>query len=300
MLEKIKAIPFVDESSAVKISSQESGNVILERTDKVIWAQEITPIQAKERINCYVDAKQFFVLYEDIAELHQSTHLKVILKNGAEYDLPFLNVSWDSVVMPEEYHDEVQFKISDLMLTTLRNLIKPELQCIYIDEKGGVSCDIISACISTEVKSEHAFLLPLDVQELVVGKTAKISAETNVLYLAGHNFSIAVMKPEITDAWYEDLRNMLSDMPTFVTTGKLADSLKRLELFGEYVSFDGEKAIAGNNFEPFQFFDLGSKPYEIMKLEKLLTTAVSIGEINGNIVLRNNGSIFLISAMEEA
>lgn len=298
ILDKIKPIPFVDESSAVKVVSVD-GRISLERTDKVVWAQETTSLLS-EGINCYVEAKPFFALFEEIASLKQTTCLEIKLKNGAEYELPFMDVKWDTVKMPDEYHDRILFKISDLMLTTLRNLIKPELQCIWIDEKGAVSCDIISACISKEVKSKHPFLLPLDVQELVVGRVADVNASGDMLYIRGNDFNIAVMKPTNEDAWYDDLRAMLEGDPGFVSVGNLADSLKRLELFDDYVSFDGTTVRAGSNFEPFLFKDLGDNPYEIAKLSRLLAVSDSIGEIGNNLVLRNEGSVFLISAMEEA
>jgi hypothetical protein len=298
VLEKIKAIPFVDESAAVKVTSVD-GRIYLERTDKVIWAQEKTALRA-DGISCYVEAKSFFALFEDIAELSQSTCLKVKLKNGAEYELPFVAVRWDSVEMPTEYHDRILFKIEDLMLTTLRNLIKPDLQCIWIDNRGAVSCDIISACISDKVKSQHPFLLPLDVQELVVGKLAGVNASGDTLYIEGTDFSIAVKKPEVSDTWYDDLREMIKGDISFVPVGELAESMKRLKVFDDYVTFDGVKAIAGSNFEPFRFKDLGDSPYEIEKVMKILSVSTAIGELNSNLVLKNDGAMFLISAMEEA
>lgn len=298
ILDKVKAIPFVDESSAVKVVSVD-GRIRLERTDRVVWAQEDTSLLS-EGINCYVEAKPFFALFDEISSLKQTTCLEVKLKNGAEYELPFMDVEWDTVEMPDEYHDRILFKIEDLMLTTLRNLIKPELQCIWIDEKGGVSTDIVSACISKEVKSKHPFLLPLDVQELVVGKVADVNATGDTLFIKGHDFSIAVAKPINEDAWYDDLRAMLEGDPGFVPVGSLAESLKRLELFDDYVSFDGRTVRAGSNFEPFLFKDLGDNPYEIVKLSKLLSVSDSIGEIGNNLVLKNEGSMFLLAAMEEA
>ncbi len=298
ILEKIKAIPFVDESSAVKVTSVD-GAIILERTDKVIWAQEFTSLKAND-ISCYVEAKPFFALLDNIAEMKQTTNLEVTLKNGAKYELPFMDVSWETMEMPETYHDSILFKIQDLMLTTLRNLIKPELQCIWFDDKGAVSCDIISATISKDVKSSHPFLLPLDVQELVVNKVAQVNAEGDTLFIKGNDFNIAVMKPENEDKWYDDLRAMVIGDAGFVPALTLDDSLKRLEIFDDYVSFNGEIAIAGSNFEPFNFKDLGDNPYEISKLRKILSAATGIGELNNNLVLRNEGSLFLISAMEEA
>lgn len=298
MLEKIKEIPFIDESRALKVKSV-NGKIILERNDKVIWAQESTGIEA-EGIDCFVEAKKFFALYEDIKSMEQGTCLTVTLKNGAKYELPFLAVHWDEVLMPDEYEDTITFKISDLMITTLRNLIKPELQCIYIDENGAVSCDIISACISNEVKASHPFLLPLDVQELVVDRICKVNATTDTLYLKGVNFSIATVKPTLTDDWYNQLREMVVGVEGFVPTETLNESISRLSLFDDYVRFDGEKVIAGSNFEPFIFKDLEDKPYEINKLSKILPVVKFIAELDNNLILKNDGSLFLISAIEEA
>lgn len=298
ILDKIKAIPFIDESAAVKVISVD-GKISLERTDRVIWARESTNLES-DGIHCYVEAKPFFALFDEIKELKQSTHLEVVLKNGAEYQLPFVDVVWDEVEMPETYHDRIMFKISDLMLTTLRNLIKPELQCIWIDEKGSVSTDIISACVSKEVKSSHPFLLPLDVQELVEGKIADVNAETGTLYIKGNNFNIAITKPENEDEWYNDIRGLLEGNPEFVPIGNLVESIKRLELFDDYISFNGEVVRAGSNYEPFAFKDLEDNLYDILKLHKIAAVSTSIGEINNNLVLMNEGSVFLLASMEEA
>ena len=150
-----------------------------------------------EGINCYVEAKPFFALFDEIALLKQTTCLEVKLKNGAEYELPFMNVAWDTVEMPDEYHDRILFKISDLMLTTLRNLIKPELQCIWIDERGEYRQTSL-ACISKEVKSKQS-VPTLDVQELVVGGVVMLM-RLGYAHVRGSDFNIAVMKPINEDA----------------------------------------------------------------------------------------------------
>ena len=95
------------------------GRIYLERTDKVIWAQEKTSLEQMVLIVMLKPGR--FCLFNEIAELSQSTCLKVKLKNGAEYELPFVAVEWETVEMPTEYHDRILFKIEDLMLTTLRN-----------------------------------------------------------------------------------------------------------------------------------------------------------------------------------
>ena len=67
MLEKIKEVPFIDESSAVRLITKD-GKLILERTDRVIWASEATQL-AVEGIDCYVEAEKFFSLLPDIKQV---------------------------------------------------------------------------------------------------------------------------------------------------------------------------------------------------------------------------------------
>lgn len=300
MLEKIKEVPFIDESASVRLISKE-GKLVLERNDRVIWASENTTLPVTTTLDCYVEAKKFFTLLPDIAELSQDTCLKVKLKNGAKYELPFMQVSWETQLMPTEFSNVIMFKLDDLMLCTLKNLIKPELQCVYIDSKGAVTCDFVSACISDTVKSSEAFLLPPDVQELVDGRQCKVEIKDEKIYIQSTDFSIITSKPVMSgEAWWEQLREMLSETSSFVKTEALTQGLKRLTLFGDYVSFDGEKALVGENFEPFKFTPLSDKKYEIERLAKILTTADEMSEQAENLVLRNKSSKFLISPMEEA
>ena len=63
MLEKIKEVPFIDESSAVKVFTRD-GKIVLERTDRVVWGQETTTIES-EGVSCYVEADKFFALIND-------------------------------------------------------------------------------------------------------------------------------------------------------------------------------------------------------------------------------------------
>lgn len=300
MLEKIKTIPFIDESSAVKITTEGDNKIFLERTDRVVWAKEATNLRA-EGILCYVEASKFFALLPEIDTISQDTCLKVTLKNGAKYDLPFLEVSWEPVALPTEYADTINFKLGDLMLCTLKNLIKPELQCIYIDNQGAVSCDFLSACISKEVKATTPLLLPEDVQELVNGRECKVLVEGDKIYINAHEFDIVTTNPTMgEDSWWEDLRSMLdADGDVVVATDKLSESLKRLALFGDYLSFDGEKVIVETNNEPFVFERVGESLFEIEKISKLLTTATKLTRAGDNIVLKNEGSKFLVSPMEE-
>lgn len=299
MLEKIKEVPFIDESSAVRLITKD-GKLILERTDRVIWASEATQL-AVEGIDCYVEAAKFFSLLPDIKEISQSSCLDIKLKNGAEYHLPFISVSWETQEMPTEYANIITFNISDLMLCTLRNLIKPELQCIWIDKEGAVSCDFVSACISSTVKANEGFLLPPDVQELVNGRQCKVQITDGKMYFQTSDFSIIASKPaEGEDKWYEQLRAMLANEGTFVPSEALADALKRLVLFNDYASFDGKVVTAGENYEPFAFDNIPDTKYEIERLAKILTTATEISNSEGNLILRNKVSKFLISPMEEA
>lgn len=300
MLEKIKEIPFIDESSAVRVRTLENGKIGLERNDRVLWASEGTDIQAGG-IDCYVEANKFFNLLPEIKTLEQGTCLVITLNNNARYELPYIDVTWDTQTMPETYADTVNFKLADLMLCTLNNLIKPELQCVYIDEKGAVSCDFVSACISKEVKSTTPFLLPPDVQALVDGRSCKVLVKDGKIYIQASDFNIVTTQPTHTDdAWWEDLRGMMADNIQTKSTEELASGLKRLVMFDDYIKFDGEKVFAGENYEPFNFTNLGENKYEIEKVSKVLTTATGIAQIEGNLIFTNDSSVFLVSPMDEA
>ena len=300
MLEKIKEIPFIEESSAVRIRTLASGKVGLERNDRVLWASEATSIQA-EGIDCYVEADKFFNLLPEVKSLEQNTCLVVTLNNGARYELPYIDVKWETQEMPEEFTDTINFKLSDLILCTLNNLIKPELQCIYIDNQGAVSCDFVSACMSKEVKSTTAFLLPPDVQALVDGRSCKVKIEDEKIFIQATDFNIVTSKPTIgEEPWWEQLREMVNEIPQTKSTATLADGLKRLAMFDDYIKFNGEKVLASENYEPFEFIDLGENKYEIEKVSRVLTTANGITSVEGNLIFKNDNSIFLVSPMDEA
>ena len=290
MLEKIKEIPFIEESSAVRIRTLASGKVGLERNDRVLWASEATSIQA-EGIDCYVEADKFFNLLPEVKSLEQNTCLVVTLNNGARYELPYIDVKWETQEMPEEFTDTINFKLSDLILCTLNNLIKPELQCIYIDNQGAVSCDFVSACMSKEVKSTTAFLLPPDVQALVDGRSCKVKIEDEKIFIQATDFNIVTSK---------QLREMVNEIPQTKSTATLSDGLKRLAMFDDYIKFNGEKVLASENYEPFEFIDLGENKYEIEKVSRVLTTANGITSVEGNLIFKNDNSIFLVSPMDEA
>ena len=173
---------------------------------------------------------------------------------------------------------------------------------MYMDRKeGAVSCDFVSACISSTVKANEGFLLPPDVQELVNGRQCKVQITDGKMYFQTSDFSIIASKPsEGEDKWYEQLRAMLANEGTFVPSEALADALKRLILFNDYASFDGKVVTAGENYEPFAFDNIPDTKYEIERLAKILTTATEISSSEGNLILRNKVSKFLISPMEEA
>ena len=299
MLEKIKEVPLIEQSRAVKLLTA-NGKLLMERNDRVIWAAELTKLDVED-IDCYVEADKFFNLLPDVKTLKQTTCLEITLKNGARYELPFMQVEWESEDMPESYSDSVTFKLDDLMLCTLKNLVKPELQCIYIDEQGAVSCDFVSACLSTQVKATHSLLLPPDVQELVNGRQCLVQIQDGKMYFKSSDFYIATALPQMgEDRWWEDLRAMIPQRIEGVAVTSLVESLKRLQLFGDYVTFSNNRVNVGENYEPFIFVaDMTDNNFEIERLSKILTTAVKMDKIEQNLMFTNETSRFLLSPMEE-
>lgn len=297
MLEKIKEIPFVDESRAVKILSH-GQKVYLERYDRVLWASEKTTFE-QDGFSCYVEADKFFTLLPDIATMSQNTCLDIKLKNGAEYQLPFLTVQWEAPEFPDSLAQRIDFNFTDLMLCTLKNLVKPELQCIYIDSEGAVTCDFITACITDKVKTDTPILIPADVQILVDGKTGDLMTDDERIFIIGEGYALATTKPTLSEEpWWNDLRQLICN-EEFTTATPLRESLKRLVMFSDYVSFANNRATAGSNFEPFTFPTVEGKRYEIERLRKILETATKMAERQGNLILSNDKSLFLLSAVEE-
>ena len=122
----------------------------------------------------------------------------------------------------------------------------------------------------------------------------------NVLSVSAIFLYLSFCPTEDDDKWYEQLRGMLDGASEFTQGESLAEGLKRLALFADYITFDGEKALAGSNFEPFTFKDLNGAQYEIEKVSKIMSTAPKIGEKDGNLIFKNESSMFLVSPQEEA
>ena len=214
--------------------------------------------------------------------------------------MPFIPVERATEEMPEEYSQSILFDIDDLMVCTLTNLIRPELQCIYIDSKGAVTCDFVTACINKTLKSDEPFLLPPEVQQLVKDITCQVQMEGEHICFRASNFDIKIAKPTLSEEpWWEDLRAMVEDVERFQPIGKLQQSVARLNMFGDYIQFTGDKVIADTSYEPFAFTNLGEKRYEIMGLSKILPVVTHIANNESVLVFKNLKSKFLVSAGEE-
>lgn len=300
MLEKIKEVPFIEQSKAVKLLTAEN-QLVMERFTKVIWAAERPKLEIMNELNCYVEADKFFNLFNEIKDLKQTTCLEVTLKNGARYDLPFLQVEWERPEISMEETDTISFKLEDLMLCTLKNLVKPQLQCIYIDEKGAISCDFVTACVSDIVKSSRPFLLPPDVQELVSGRIAQVAVTPENLYVSTSDVIVVTSSPELSESTKNELvglRDMLQNVSEYTQLGSLNEGIKRLMLFGDFLNFTPDKVLVGQNFEPFNFKQIDKK-YEIRSFAKLLPITTEVSELDGNLILKSSTSRFLVSAVEE-
>jgi hypothetical protein len=301
MLEKIKEIPFIDESRAVKVKVL-GGKLTIERTDKVVWGQEVFDRPTWPDVaDCYVEEDKFFALFEQIAVLRNvGPHLEVTLMNGAKYELPFLEVSWNAQQMPEQYDQTITFRLADLMICTLANLIKPEFQCIRIDDKGAVSCDFVSSCVSKSMIAQKPFMLPPELQPLVDARLCSVKVTDTKIFVKANDFSLVTTCPTTSgDAWWEQLRAMIPEGLNFVEFSP--DALKRLMMFGDYIEFKDGKVLCGSNFEPFPSFEpLPGRKYEADKILRIMSTATKIASYEGNLILKNDSAMFLVSPVDEA
>ncbi len=142
--------------------------------------------------------------------------------------------------------------------------------------------------------------MPPELQPLVDGRLCKIKVTDEKIYVKATDFDLVTTCPTTgEDAWWEQLREMISDSLTFVDWS--SDALKRLMLFGDYVEFKDGKVYCGSNFEPFTSFEsIPGRKYEADKLLRVMSTATKIAVFNDNLILKNDSSLFLISPIDEA
>lgn len=142
MLELMRELGFIPQSRAIKLYNDDEGKAVGERYDKVTYLSEQLNITLTTSQAIYVESGRFLSLLPFIQSAEsEDNYLLVTLKNSAEYKLPYVEVEFDVINFGEDSDRilSVTHSLDILKKTTLKNLVKPEMRCIYVDDKGAVS-----------------------------------------------------------------------------------------------------------------------------------------------------------------
>ena len=97
MLESMKVLGFIPESKAIKLYKNADGKVVGERYDKVTYLREFLNFTMEGEGGCYVEAESFLSLLPFISRATiKENYLEVVLKNGAEYKFPYMEVEFNA------------------------------------------------------------------------------------------------------------------------------------------------------------------------------------------------------------
>ena len=299
LTDKMKEVQLVAESKLLKIDPTAS---TFSRYDKTVFIIEPAPssIKLSGMEIKYVEAAKFFSLLPDAKIVELTTdYCHIILSNGAEYKLPYFDLTWEDQVaeLPEQPTAKIKLAAGRLSSATLKNLANPMLQCIYIDEATAVSCNSMVACIDGTVTSRTPLILPPDIISIIEG------AESN-LYLIDDNYVLAigdsklfVPVPELDySETAEVLRSALPEGIERYPVGALLESLKRLSNSHDFVSFQADRVIADDDYEPFDFPRANPNyQYNIQNLLSTVGQAKTIAQSDYALLLYGDQFLFMIS-----
>ena len=315
MLELMKELGFIPESRVVKLYKL-GGKVVGERYDKVTYLREVLPdldLTVEEPV--YVESGRFLPLIPFIqSATARDNYLQVILRNGAEYKFPYIEIEFSRPEVPNiapSIEIEGEIDLSILKKTALQNLVKPEMRCIYVDRNGAVSCNFLQGTVDRSLKSQNPILLPPDlIDYMQSGERGMICTIGDLLFYTNRSTKwIWAPKSELEQSedegapWYKsiyeqsdaaELQNLLSDIPAGIE-----DSLKRLQFFGTEAVFYADKIIAGENFEPVAIPSAVGGVYTLEEVVSVIPFAKKIAFFNNAMYLKNGNVTILVSEKEE-
>lgn len=305
IVDKVKEVQLVEESRVVKLSA---GDNTLQRYDKTIYAVEPSPINIEGQGEAYIEAQKFFTLLPEASKVEICTnYVLLILKNGAEYKLPFMTgsrdkeIKWATNTLPAKFdqNKSISIKMASGRLTsaTLKNLANPMLQCIYVDNISGVSCNSMVACLDGTVVSPTPLLLPPDIVSLMEGRESNLAVIGNNYVVKIADAFVVCPIPEYSYAESAaTLRNSLPPNITKYPVNGLLEEVKRLSSFGDYLSFDGTRVVVGENFEPFSLPSaVPEYSYAVQYLLTVLPQVTHIAQSEFALLLFGDKFLFMIS-----
>jgi hypothetical protein len=299
IVDKVKEVQLVPESRALKLDAATNS---FQRFDKTIYAVEESKIKIQGSGEAYVEALKFFNLFPETKDIEIHTDFVLLrLKNGAEYKLPFLDVSWNTNELPNKFNKDNSISIKlvsgRLNSATLKNLANPMLQCIYIDNTSAVSCNSMVACLDGTATTITPLLLPPDIAPLMEGREAYLEIiDNNYVVKMGEEYVVCPIPAYDYSGVAQTLRNSLPASIKQYPVGSLYDSVRRLSMFGDKLTFDGEKVLVEENYEPFNLPSAVKEfKYGIQYLLTVLPQVTHIAQSEFALLLYGDKFLFMIS-----
>lgn len=309
MLDLMRELGFIKESRAVRLSKNSLGKPIGERYDKVTYLREHLPeFDLDLGSPVYVESARFLPLVPFIASAKaEENYLQVFLRNGADYKLPYLGVEFSipDITVGNEYlciHGKLNF--SALKKTALQNLVKPEMRCIYVDEKGAVSCNFIQGTVDKNIKtlSGQKLLLPPDLVVYIPdGEQGSIyvSGEYIVYETLGRDYIIAPLTElsEEESPWYDIIYNkaQIPQEGFAPIPAGLEEALKRLQCFGNDVVISADTLTVESNFEPISLPGAHGGEYTVEEVLSVLGGGKEILFKDTEMYLKNENITIMVS-----
>lgn len=307
ILTELRELGFVKESRAVKLIKGDDGP-IGERYDRVTYLKENLPkftLDADRAV--YVESSRFLPLVPFIKKATATeNYLQVILKNGAEYKLPYLDVTFD-YQFPQITTVPVisgRLNFSALKKTALQNLVKPEMRCIYVSENGAVSCNFLQGTVDKNIKIAHGepLLLSPDLtnytSDSIMGSI--YVQDDSIIYVTEFNDMVIAPKTELSeeeDPWYEVIYAKAEEAvgDYMQIPADLEEGLKRLQCFGNDVVFEADKLVSGSNFEPISISGAHGGEYAIEEVLSVLSGGKEILFKDTEMYLKNGNVTIMVS-----
>ena len=288
--------------------------VIGERYDRVTYLRQAFPnIEFVCEHPVFVESGRFIPLIPFIKKMvSKDSYLAVYLKNGAEYKLPYLEIEFSRPEMPDNEEPVIQIQgrlnLSTLKKTALQNLVKPEMRCIYVDNRGAVTCNFLQGTVDTNIRSVDPILLPPDLITYLSDEESVMICTIGDYIFYTNNSDCQIWAPkgdfsqEEEELWYETIyasAMSVQNEPFTELPDTMEEVLKRLSLFGNDVVFLTDKVVVGDNFEPLNIPSAKGSPFTLEEVSSVISCGKEIYFTDTSMFLRKGGTTVLVSVKEE-
>ena len=305
MIETIKPIVFVPESTGVRILTRE-GEVYAIRTDRITTIAERLSLEedaVKGSIDCIVDYKQWSALQVFIAEVKQeAAYLAIVLKNGGEYKLEFIDIKEKFPNIPElpatAAPKLLHFK--PIAIACLQSHLSNDLRSIYVNQNGAYATNYLIAAYTEAFKEDKVQLYPAEILGDMAGQFL-VAHEGDKMYIASKEFIIVTAQPVLEDeSNFLAIAEMFKENIKYTPALQLSEQLKRISLFDEVVIFDKQLIKSKCGTEPSPVFTEVPIDFDVLPLLPIIDGAEYIGFSELGHMYIKKGTIVYMASRRDA